>query len=105
MRRSIYIAGPMKGIPDYKINFDAAEAYLTKKGWIVLNPAWIPQGLKMDSYMPICLTMLNAADAICVLAGSQHSHGARIEDDFAGYQGKTIYYGIEEVPKETSSVT
>ena len=100
MRRTIYIAGQMASDPNHKTKFDAAETYLIWKGWNVLNPAWLPQGLKQDGYMPICLAMLNAADAICLLDGSQFSHGARIEEDFAGYQGKTIYHGIEVVPTE-----
>lgn len=98
MTRSIYIAGPMATDPNYGTRFNAAESYLAWKGWTVLNPAWLPKGLRHETYMPICLAMLNAADAICMLEGHLNSHGARIEGDFAGYQGKTIYYGIEEVP-------
>lgn len=105
MNRSIYIAGPMKGDPNYKTKFDAAESYLAWKGWTVLNPAVLPQGLKPHAYMPICLAMLNAADAICALTGSKFSQGATLETDFAGYQGKTIYHGIEEVPDISEETT
>ena len=105
MNRSIYIAGPMKDDPNYKTKFDAAEAYLTWKGWTVLNPSVLPQGLKPHAYMPICLTMLNAADAICALAGSEFSQGATLETGFAGYQGKPIYHGIEDVPNISEETT
>ena len=98
MQKVIYIAGPMKFDPDYKTKFDAAESYLTWKGWTVLNPAWLPEGLKPDEYMPICLAMLNAADAIVSLKGSSESDGAKLELRYAEYQGKKTYSGIEQVP-------
>lgn len=98
MNDSIYIAGPMNGDPAYRDKFNAAESYLIMKGWRVLNPATLPEGLRPSVYMPICLAMVQAADAIVCLAGSERSQGARIESDYAGYQGKTIYCGIETVP-------
>jgi len=97
--KAIYIAGPMRGVADYRNNFDAAEAFLSWKGWAVLNPAMLPEGLKSDAYMPICLAMLNAADAICLLKGSSASQGAMIEQRFADYQGKPVYMGVENVPE------
>lgn len=95
----IYIAGKMAGDPDYKTKFDAAESYLTRKGWTVLNPACLPEGLLPGKYMPICLAMLNAADAIVLLDGSDTSPGATLEKLFAEYQGiGLVYLGIESVP-------
>lgn len=98
MSKSIYIAGPMAGHPDYWETFALAERALIKKGWIVLNPAVLPQGLKPEAYMPICLAMLNAADAICMLEGWLTSTGARTEKAFAGYQRKACYLDLENVP-------
>ena len=95
---TIYIAGPMAGDPDYKTKFDAAESYLLWKGWIVLNPAVLPEGLMPDAYLPICLAMVDAADALVTLKGSEDSNGANIEKAYAKYQKKIVYNGLEEVP-------
>ena len=56
--------------------------------YAVLNPATLPDDLPADRYMPICLSMVQAADIICMLPGWSQSRGANIELDFAKYQGK-----------------
>lgn len=86
----IYIAGRIKDDPDYKIKFHAAEEYLKEMGHTVLNPASLPLGLPEEAYMPICLAMLNAAEAIFMLEGAEQSDGAMLERNFAIYQNKVI---------------
>lgn len=86
----IYIAGRIKDDPDYKIKFHAAEEYLKEMGHKVLNPASLPLGLPEEAYMPICLAMLNAAEAIFMLEGAEQSDGAMLERNFAIYQNKVI---------------
>ncbi len=98
MTKSIYIAGPMAGMEDFRNAFNQAEGILRMRGWTVLNPACLPDGLPHDAYMPICLAMLGAADAIMMLSGSDESRGAEIERRFADYQGKEIYFGLRNVP-------
>jgi hypothetical protein len=40
MAKSIYIAGPMSGIPEFNFPaFFAAEDRLSQEGWVVFNPA------------------------------------------------------------------
>jgi len=99
MSKVIYIAGPIKDNPDYLSDFDAAESYLIMKDWTVLNPANLPEGMSGEKYMPICLAMVQAADAVVLLAGHDRSMGATLERHFAYYQDKKIYYSLEDVPK------
>ena len=95
----IYIAGRMTGLPDLgKASFDAAAEKLRGEGHIVLNPADLPVGMPVDRYMPICLAMVNAADAVYMLKGWGSSPGAILERMYAGYQGKQI---IQEREGET----
>lgn len=96
--KSIYIAGPITNDPDYEAKFDEAARQLAWKNWIPLNPAILPKGLNSEAYMPICLAMVNAADAIVLLNGHENSAGACIEKLFAIYQGKPVYFGIADVP-------
>lgn len=83
----VYIAGKMTGLPDKGRNqFFRAQSILEDDGWIVLNPARIPDGLPANSYMPICLAMLSAADVVMLLPGWESSRGAQIEAHYAMYQ-------------------
>lgn len=89
----IYISGAMASRPDtYKEIFDEAEAVFRKYGHIVLNPALLPKGLDHNKYMQICLAMIDAADMVFMLAGWEVSAGARLEKDYAEYQGKWVMY-------------
>lgn len=89
--KGLYIAGPIAGVKNYRARFEAAELAAKQYGWAVLNPARLPQFLPEDRYMPTCLMMLNAADAVLMLDGWEDSAGARLEHDFAAYQGKRIF--------------
>ena len=86
-----YISGPITNDKNYKQKFAAAKNILEDRGLIVLNPAVLPQGMPNDKYMPICLQMLNAADVLILLSGSETSQGTYIEYKFAKYQEKPIY--------------
>ena len=96
---TIYISGKMKDVKDYHIQFALAEEELIKKGHIVINPAVLPQGLNSDKYMPICLAMVDAVDAVVMIGHNwKQSVGALTEMQFAKYQGKMVYFDIEDVP-------
>lgn len=89
----VYIAGPMRGLPDLgRAIFNQAEERLKARGYLVLNPARLPVGMPQERYMPICLAMLEAADTVCTLPGWQHSQGARLELDYACMQGKNVMH-------------
>lgn len=90
----VYIAGPITGRPGYNRNhFETASIELMQKGHVVLNPSSLPEGLPEKAYMPICMAMLEQADAIYLLKGWTDSLGARTEHLYALRQNKKI---IEE---------
>ena len=78
----IYIAGPMKGIPQRNYPaFYAAAAAWEAAGHIVLNPASVDEGGNMtwEDCMRASMRLLSTADAVAVLRGWKRSTGAKIE--------------------------
>ena len=99
----VYIAGKMSGLPDNgKVEFSRAESKLTGLGHTVLNPAWLGDGLPKKAYMPICLTMVQQAEAVVLLDGWETSPGAMIEKLFAEYQEMPVF-GLDEFIQRTTA--
>lgn len=90
--RVAYISGAITGVPDYRERFAWAERILRRDGYIVLNPAILPEGMPYRRYMPICLAMVAAADAVYVLPGSEGSKGTIAEVAYAITQGKEVVW-------------
>ena len=89
----VYIAGKMAGEDNWNWSrFKLAESILMQKGHIVLNPADLPNNMPKEKYMPICIAMLEASDAIYMLDGWRNSPGATLEKSYAEYQHKQIIY-------------
>lgn len=78
----------------YRQKFARAQKKLEDEGHIVINPAVLPVGLDMDKYMPICLSMVDGADAIFLFNNWQNSKGALLEKAYAEYQGKEILFDV-----------
>lgn len=97
--KTIYIAGPITGRPDYKRDFNRAANELIIKGYTVLNPAQLPQGMTPAQYMRICLAMIDDADAVLLLPNWEDSQGARLEADYCRYTGKPAYFTVEGLMK------
>ena len=59
-----------------------------------MNPAVLSEGFPYESYMPICLAMLEACNTVCMLKNWKDSKGARVEHEYAKLQGKNIIYEV-----------
>lgn len=88
----VYIAGKISGDREYAEKFQNAKEYLEGKGFIVLNPAELPEGMSSENYMRICIAMMDCADAVVFLPDYQQSRGAMIEFDLCQYTGKKIMF-------------
>nr|DAI44349.1 MAG TPA: 2'-deoxynucleoside 5'-phosphate N-hydrolase 1 [Bacteriophage sp.] len=97
MKKVIYIAGPITGVPRYWEAFEAAEDELIALDYIPLSPAHMPSGLENEKAMRICLAMIDAADAVLFLPGSSRSRGASLEHRYCEYTGKPWARGINEL--------
>ena len=93
----IFISGKVTGDPYYRGKFRLAETKLKAKGYVVLNPAYLPKGLNTAKSMAICLNMLSYADCVYMLSNWEESRGATIEHEFASYSGKEIIYESDEL--------
>lgn len=111
MTKTIYVAGPMRGVPKYNFpHFDMAAQHLRYRGWYVVNPAdrdrdkyediesWpefatgeltdrfdIHDALRWD------IGTLVTCDAICLLPEWEHSEGAQLEHRVATACGLDTY--------------
>lgn len=90
-RKTIYIAGPMAGLPDNNFPaFAAAEEWLEAQGWKPINPAKFnavfgdtPTGKLLDAVCESERAAIPFLDAIYLLKGWQKSKGARRELEVA----------------------
>ena len=87
-----YVAGKINGLPNYKENFNRAVKELQDLGYIVMNPADLPEGMPYEKYLPICLSMLEASDVLYMLDNWTDSKGASVEHSYGVAQGKEIHY-------------
>ena len=89
--KKIYIAGPMSNRPDNNRDaFNSVASLLRHAGFVVLNPAILPDGLSQQEYMQIDLVMLMIADTVVLLEDWQNSPGAVTEYHLAYKLNKTI---------------
>lgn len=88
--QKVYIAGKINGDENYKQKFADAEEFLTKGGYIVLNPSFLPEGLSYEEYMRICMAMIDVADVVFFLIDWRESKGARLERHYCDTVGKQI---------------
>lgn len=113
---TIYIAGGITGVENYKSRFAAAKRMLLREGEDrpismeryygtqraekVLNPAELPEGWPNGIYMDVCLAMIRAADLVVFLPGWERSRGASLEMQYCRYQSKPVYKIEQELLEE-----
>lgn len=89
----VYISGSIKNDQKaYKEKFKTAHSHLEMLGHSVLDPSLLPFDMPLVKYMPICIAMLEQADAIYMLADFRDSEGALLELEYAMYQGKKVIF-------------
>lgn len=89
----IYISGAIKNSKKpYRRKFQEAHSHLEALGYSVLDPSVLPSDMPPTKYMPICMAMLEQADAIYMLSDFRESDGAMLELDYATYQGKKVLF-------------
>ena len=87
----VYVAGSMTGKFDYKRYFMMAEENLKSMGHIVVNPAYLPEGL--SDYYEINKAMIDQCNAIYVLSGWENSEGTKKELDYCKSLGWSVEAG------------
>lgn len=97
-----YIAGPMTGLPDYnRPAFFEAAKYMQHFGYDVINPAENFGGdttLAYEKYIELGVSQAESADAVVLLPGWQHSHGAVREAHAALSKGRHLTAYNPEAP-------
>ena len=87
-----YIAGKISGDSTYREKFKTAEQALSNQGFVVLNPADLPEGMNPADYMRICFAMMESADIVAFLPDYEQSRGAQLEWSWCQYAGKQTMY-------------
>jgi nucleoside 2-deoxyribosyltransferase len=83
---TVYLSGPISGIPDYRERFAQAARYIEHLGsFEVINPAATIERPEWDwsDWMLYDLALMTKADVLVTLPGSERSPGATVERAFA----------------------
>lgn len=96
MQGKAYIAGKITGDKDYKAKFDKVEKELRYGGWLVMNPAILPEGFDYEDYMTVCFAMIDVCDTVFFLPDWRDSKGAMREYEHAVCTFKKILYLSKE---------
>ncbi len=108
MKKTIYIAGKVTGVPqvDREDKFQRAEDILTAYGWETVNPTKLVTNPYEDwaTAMEICLSSLKKCSAIYMLPCSVDSPGAQLELQKAIEWNLDIYSDYKELDSPTNKL-
>lgn len=99
MKRTIYVAGPMTGLPDFNYPaFNAAAKKLRAMGHTVFNPAESPAPAcgTYQGYLRLGIAQLVQCECIVLLPGWSDSTGARIERFLAWVLGMEVVNFLDD---------
>ena len=102
MKHKLYIAGKITGDQDYKAKFAMAEKFYKERGYAVLTPDVLPEGMLPADYMRICLSMIDTADIVAFLPGYETSSGAQLELQYCMYTDKSVWLPESRDDQETA---
>ena len=86
----VYLSGKITGDAGYRQKFEAVQNELTSYGYVVFNPAVLPDGFEYEDYMSLDLLILSRCDAIYLLRDWKNSPGAKRELEEARRLGLQI---------------
>ena len=75
----VYLSGKITGDSNYRQKFNTMTEELLSYGYVVFNPAVLPDGFEYSDYMALDLLILSRCDAIFLLRDWKNSPGARLE--------------------------
>ena len=87
---TLFISGPITGVPEYWKAFKEAADFYRNHGFIVITPSDLPMGLDNADYARICLSMIDSVEWVAFLPGWENSPGAQLEHKYCEYVGKKI---------------
>ena len=90
MSKIVFLSGKITADPHYREKFFLAQCELQRRGYIVLNPAVLPDGMDYSQYMRICFRYIDVAGSICLLPDYLESPGSSSELGYATAKDKEI---------------
>lgn len=102
-QKKIFISGSLD-MADIRIreNYLAADAFLASKGYLILNPAVLPEDLPLEDLVALRMSMISRADAVVILrTGDQESDSStdarKMETMYAACLRIKLYSRLESV--------
>ena len=86
----VYLSGKITGDSNYRQKFSSMEKELLSYGYVVFNPAVLPDGFEYEDYMDLDLLILSRCDAIFLMRDCRNSPGAKREYEEAKRLGLRI---------------